>query len=120
MNPLAIVSSFLQIPSSWLQFPDIITYVILPLIVLTWFFKILIYEKMRIFRNEFSSWFLGALLSILMTFILKLGLIIVIIGIIGIIWFKVNNVLLRIIITVALLLILLNLNTMINLVTKGI
>lgn len=93
---------------------------IVPFFVLMWFFKILLYEKIRIFKNDFSSWILGILLGFLMTFVLKVGIIGTIIGIIGIIWFKVNNVFLRIFLTILLLLLLLNLNTIINLITRSV
>jgi hypothetical protein len=119
-DPVTIISSFFQIPSSWLQFPEILTMVIVPFFVLMWFFKILLYEKIGIFKNDFSSWILGILLALLMTFVFKIGIIGTILGIIGIIWFKVNNIFLRIFLTIILLLILLNLNTITNLITKSV
>lgn len=120
VNPLALVASFFNISSSWLEFPNIITFVIVPLFVLMWFFKILIYEKIRIFKNEFAAWILGVFLSLLMTFVLKVGNIGAMIGVVGIIWFKVNNILLRIILTIIIILVLINLNTITSLIAKNI
>lgn len=117
---LNTISSFFQIPSSWLKFPDILIWAILPFFILTYFFKIFLYEKIRLFRNEFISWLLAILLGFLTTFVLRLGTIGVIIGMVGILWFKVNNIFLRIFLIIILLLILLNLNEIIRLIAKSI
>jgi hypothetical protein len=110
VDPLTIVSSFFQIPSSWLQFPEILTMVIVPFVVLIWFFKLFLYEKLRIFKNEAICWALGALLSFLVTFVSRFGMILAPIGLIGIVWFKVNNMVLRIVLIIALILVLFSLS----------
>jgi len=115
-NLLNSLSAFFQIPSSWLQFPNILTLVIIPIIVLSYFFKIFLYEKIRLFRSEFVCWILGVLLGFLITFVIKLGMISVIIGLIGIVWFKVNNIILRIVLTLLLLLALVNITTIISMI----
>jgi hypothetical protein len=120
VDPLTIISSFFQISSAWLHFPEILTMVIVPFFALMWFFKIFLYEKIRIFKNEFISWMMGILLAFLMTVVFKIGIIGVIIGIVGIVWFKVENIALRIILSVAIILLLLSLNTIISLITRAI
>src|SRR4030042_7097039 len=101
-DPITIASSFFHIPSSWVQFPEILTMVIVPFVVLMWFFKIFLYEKLRIFKNEAICWAFGALLSFLMVFVSRFGMILAPIGLIGIVWFKVNNIIFRIILIIAL------------------
>jgi len=118
MDPLSIVSSFFQVPSSWLQWPNILFFIILPFFILMFFFKILLYEKIKIFNNESVSWILAVVFSLIGTFILKAGMIGALIGIAAIIWFKVENIVLRIIIIIVILLILLNLNNIIEWIGK--